>query len=275
MWFIITANELLIIPDTLETRQFFNVRETNIYSESLDTESDSVLSLNTEVNTEANIDDVIIQNNNNSENYTTSSTVSDCTAARWTDANAVKALISNWKEHENDFKNHNIRNNKVWQMIADDLKKTNSLWNFTGTQCENIFKDVRKACTKVKDHNNESGAELKTCKFYDNMEVALGDKPIVKPISISSSLKKRVYPNVKRAISPCTSDTCDEKENVSLNKPQTNRKKSKVARELQKLSAQQSAVAEEREQAKMQRHREKMEKQDKTIAVRFKPEKIK
>lgn len=149
-------------------------------------------------------------------------------------------------------------------MIADDLKKENPLWNFTGTQCENKFKDVRKSYTKVKDHNNQSGAEIKTCKFYDEMEDALGEKPIVKPISISSTLKNRICPNSKRAISSWSSDSCDEKENVSQ---MPNRKKSRVAKELDEWSAQQKIEAKEREQARMQRHKEKMESQDKAIMI--------
>lgn len=96
-------------------------------------------------------------------------------------------------------------------MIANDLKKENPLWNFTGTQCKNKFKDVRKSYTKVKYHNNQSGAELKTYKFYDEMEAVLGEKPIVNPISISLTLKKRICPNSKREVSSCSSDTCDEK----------------------------------------------------------------
>lgn len=175
---------------------------------------------------------------------------------------AVRALISKWKYHENDFKNTLIRNNKVWQMIADDLKQENSLWNFTSTQCENKFKDVRKSYTKVKDNNNQSRAELKTCKFYDEIEEALGEKPIVKPISISSTLKKRLYPDSKGT--SCSSDSCDKKENVSS---MPNRKKSKIAKELDKWSVQHKIEAKEREESRMQRHKEKMEKQEKAITV--------
>lgn len=145
-------------------------------------------------------------------------------------------------------------------MIADDLKKENPLWSFNGTHCENKFKDVRKSYTKVKDHNNQSGAELKTCKFYDEMEAVLGEKPIVKPISISSTLKNRMCP--QKAV--YNSDSSDEKENDSI-KP--NRKKSKIAKELDKWSAQLRTEAKEREQTRMQRHKEKMERQDKAIAV--------
>lgn len=75
-------------------------------------------------------------------------------------------------------------------MIADDLKQENPLWNFTGTQCENKFKDVRKLYTKVKDHNNQSGAELKTCKFYDEMEDALGEKNSETNFNIINTEKK-------------------------------------------------------------------------------------
>lgn len=154
---------------------------------------------------------------------------------KWTDVNAVKALISNWKNHENDFKNTQIRNNKVWQMIVDDLKKENPLWSFTGTQCENKFKDVRKAYTKIKDHNNQSGAEFKTCKFYEEMEAVLGEKPIIKPISISSTLRKRLCMNSERTVLQCSSDSCDEKEN-ELSMP--NKKKSRITQEFEKWGLQ-------------------------------------
>lgn len=142
----------------------------------------------------------------------------------------MRALISQWKNHESDFKNTQIRNSKVWQMIADDLKKENPLWNFNGTQCENKFKDVRKSYTKVKDHNNQSEAELKTYKFYEEMETVLGEKPIIKSISIASTLKKRICPHLKEAVSSYSSDR-DEKENLP------NRKKSKIAKEFDKWSA--------------------------------------
>lgn len=94
------------------------------------------------------------------------------------------------------------------------------------------------------------------------MEDALGGKPIVKPISISSTLKKRLYPNSKGA--SCSSDSCDEKENV-LSMP--NRKKSKIVRELDEWSTQRNIEAKEREEARTQRHKEKMEKQEKAIMI--------
>lgn len=76
-------------------------------------------------------------------------------------------------------------------MIATKLIKENPLWNYTGKQCENKYKDVRKNYTKTKDNNvNKSGQDLLTCKFYDEMDIVLGEKPIIKPVAIASNLKK-------------------------------------------------------------------------------------
>ncbi|XP_024867846.1 uncharacterized protein LOC112452060 isoform X2 [Temnothorax curvispinosus] len=238
---------LMMIPDTLETRQFFNL--STVSNNSVSSDAD-----------ETSTEELIRSNNLDKDTCDTQSlSSSDSAPVKWTDANAVRSLISKWKNHESDFKNTKIRNSKVWQMIADDLKEENPLWSFNGIQCENKFKDVRKSYTKVKDHNNQSGAELKTYKFYEEMEAVLGEKPIVKPISISSTLKKRVCPHPERAVSPFSSDS-DEKEN-------SNRKKSKIAKELDKWSEQQRTEAKKREQARMQRHKEKMERQDKAIEV--------
>jgi len=94
------------------------------------------------------------------------------------------------------------------------------------------------------------------------MEAVLGEKPLVKPISISSTLKKRVCSYPKKAVSLYSSDSDEE-----VMPPQQNRKKSRIAKELDKWSVQQRTEAKEREQARMQRHTDKMEKQDKAIAV--------
>ncbi|XP_029176613.1 uncharacterized protein LOC114944742, partial [Nylanderia fulva] len=77
-------------------------------------------------------------------------------------------------------------------MIASKLKKENPLWDYTGQQCEDKFKDLRKHYVKAKDKNEKgSGLPVATCKFYKEMDDALGDKPAVKPVSIASTLKKR------------------------------------------------------------------------------------
>lgn len=76
-------------------------------------------------------------------------------------------------------------------MIASKLKKEYPLWDYTGQQCEDKFKDLRKHYVKARDQNKKgSGLPVVTCKFYKEMDNALGDKPAVKPVSIASTLKK-------------------------------------------------------------------------------------
>lgn len=153
-------------------------------------------------------------------------------------------------------------------MIAAKLIEENPLWEYTGKQCENKFKDVRKMYTKTRDNNvNKSGQDLQTCKFYEEMDVVFGDKPIIKPIAIASNLKKH-----KRLacafLSPEDEEERENIENFTENKTDKKteepKKKSKVSKELEKWALlQQEAAA--REQAKERRHEERMRYQAEAI----------
>lgn len=78
---------------------------------------------------------------------------------------------------------------------------------YTGIQCENKFKELRKKYVKVKDHNKQSGNSPMTCKFFDEFEEILGDKPCIQPVALASNLKKR----------PATSSQDSEMESGSGN----------------------------------------------------------
>ncbi|XP_071629760.1 uncharacterized protein [Temnothorax longispinosus] len=121
---------LMMIPDTLETRQFFNLSTVSNNSESCNT--GIVPSVSSDAD-ETSTEELIRSNNLDKDTCDTQSlSSSDSAPVKWTDANAVRSLISKWKNHESDFKNTKIRNSKVWQMIADDLKEKNLLWSFNG-----------------------------------------------------------------------------------------------------------------------------------------------
>lgn len=185
--------------------------------------------------------------------------------ASWKDDNAVKALIREWKLHEEKFKSTTVTNDKVWNMIAVKLMIENPLWKYNGKQCENKFKDVRKNYTKTKDNNvNKSGQDLKICKFYDEMDTVLGEKPIIKPVAVASTLKKHKL-STPQSTSALFDD--EEEEMESPEKAQKPKKKSKVSKELEKwvLLQQEAAVA--REQAKERRHEERMRRQDEAITA--------
>ncbi|KMQ83366.1 nucleoside diphosphate kinase 6 [Lasius niger] len=92
-------------------------------------------------------------------------------------------------------KNKNLQSRQLTDISgkkASKLKKENSLWDYIGQQCEDKFKDLRKHYVKARNQNEKgSGPPVVTCKFYNEMDEALDDKPAVKPVSIASTLKKR------------------------------------------------------------------------------------
>ena len=148
-------------------------------------------------------------------------------------------------------------------MIAAKLIEENPLWEYTGKQCENKFKDVRKMYTKTRDNNvNKSGQDLQTCKFYEEMDAVFGEKLIIKPEAIDSNLEKR------SACAFLSSEDEEERENIENKtdkKTEKPKKKSKVSKELEKLALLQQEAATVREQAKERRHEERMRHQAEAI----------
>jgi len=85
-----------------------------------------------------------------------------------------------------------MKSRDVWAIISNKLKKTNPEWkNKTPIQCENKWKDIKRKYMETKDHNNTSGNDPKTCKFYEELEEILGEKPCVKPIAVASNLNNK------------------------------------------------------------------------------------
>ncbi|KAL0098770.1 hypothetical protein PUN28_020726 [Cardiocondyla obscurior] len=129
----------------------------------------------------------------------------------------------------------------------------------TSTQCENKWKDIKRKYMETKDHNNKSGNDPKTCKFYEEIEEVLGEKPCVKPVSIASNLNKR-----QREVVNCKelsdSDKINEETSCSSTQneetPPKKRKNTRIQRELQDWSAALLADAKTREEARERRHQE-------------------
>lgn len=178
--------------------------------------------------------------------------------ASWKDDDEVKCLIYLWRDHQNSFKI--MKNREVWSLISRELKKTTPEWEMkTPTQCENKWKDIKRKYMETKDHNNKSGNDPKTCKFYEELEEVLGEKPCVKPVSIASNLNKRqrLAFNDKELsdfdkINEETSDLSSQNEET----PPKKRKMTRIQRELQDWSAALLADAKIREEAKERRHQE-------------------
>lgn len=190
-----------------------------------------------------------------------SSTVSSTpsAAACWKDDNEVRCLIHLWQANQNHFKT--MKSRDVWSLISKALIKTNPEWKQkTYIQCENKWKDIKRKYMETKDHNNKSGNDPKTCKFYEDVEEVLGEKPYVKPVSLASNLNKRHITIINskeqndfdEIIEDSESSTSQSEEGLLKKK----RKTTRVERELKDWSAALLADAKVREEARERRHRE-------------------
>jgi len=86
-----------------------------------------------------------------------------------------------------------MKNRDVWSLISRELKKTTPEWEIkTPIQCENKWKDIKRKYMETKDHNNKSGNDPKTYKFYEELEEVLGEKPVLNQlVLLSISIKGR------------------------------------------------------------------------------------
>lgn len=136
---------------------------------------------------------------------------------------------------------------------------------YSGTQCENKFKELRKKYVKVKDHNKQSGNSPMTCKFFNEFEEVLGDKPCVQPVVLASNLRKRstISQNSDTEDRSSKDDSSKDEENDRKKKI----KKTRVQRELSEWSIGLREDAKRREEAKEQRHKELVSASDRAVAA--------
>ncbi|XP_043285711.1 uncharacterized protein [Venturia canescens] len=169
--------------------------------------------------------------------------------ASWKDDNEVRCLIHLWHEHLAAFKNKKSR--EVWASVAQKLSETQPEWRKkTGVQCENKIKDIKRKYTETKDHNNKSGNDPKSCKFYEELDEILSEKPNITPVALASNLQKRKISDFEDSNdgSECSTASTQEK------KPPG--KKKKIDQQLKDWSAALLEDVRTREAAKEQRHQE-------------------
>lgn len=116
---------------------------------------------------------------------------------------------------------------------------------------------------ETKDHNNKSGNDPKTCKFYEELEEVLGEKPCVKPVAVASNLIKRKRADIKAKDPTYLEEMSEDYESPTEGEEgplpkKRQRKITRVQRELQDWSTALLSEAKSREEARERRHRENM-----------------
>lgn len=101
---------------------------------------------------------------------------------------------------------------------------------------------------RVKDHNKQTGAKLKTYRYYNDMDGIYGNKPNVNPVSVASSM--RANENTS-----CSEDCADDS---ATDNDQHKGRKSKVERHLSSWAEQFIEHSKERAEQKEQHQAQKL-----------------
>jgi hypothetical protein len=73
----------------------------------------------------------------------------------------------------------NRTHRSLWDGISKKMAEKGI--KYTGVQCANKWKSLKRDYTAVIDHNAKSGNEPKKCKFYTELNQLYGNKPSTKP----------------------------------------------------------------------------------------------
>ncbi|KAJ8389034.1 hypothetical protein AAFF_G00124310 [Aldrovandia affinis] len=94
---------------------------------------------------------------------------------RWTD-DEVQTFLSIYADEEIQRELESAtRNDKVYAKISGKLSDLNIV--HTGRQCREKLKKLKQDYKKIKDHNNKSGSDRRTSKWFDRLDALLGHRP--------------------------------------------------------------------------------------------------
>lgn len=83
---------------------------------------------------------------------------------RWSSP-AVLLLLETYRSMEQILNSGKMSHKQVWKKISEKLTKNGH--NVTGPQCYSKLRSLKKTYKSTKDHNNKSGNDRKTWKFYE------------------------------------------------------------------------------------------------------------
>lgn len=74
-------------------------------------------------------------------------------------------MLDKYEEREREFTAGTKCHNKIWEAIADDMRKINI--EYTGPQCQSKLNGLKKTYKKILDHNSVSGNDRKTWPYFE------------------------------------------------------------------------------------------------------------
>ena len=194
----------------------------------------------------------------------------------WTDA-ASRLLLELYSQRQHQFGDPKVKKRTIWREISEQLKISGH--NFTPQQTENRWKTMTAAFRRVKDNNNRSGRQRKTCPYEKELEDLLGDRPNVQPVCLAGSLPMTGNQPEMSNDAGTTDDSSSSAVPSPSGPPPKKRKESRGDRVLAWLEAADERHEKSKEKWRkqkldkmtevlMQCHKEKMEKLEQLLARR-------
>lgn len=110
---------------------------------------------------------------------------------RWDDK-YVKLLISCYSDHKHLFGKGKTTKREIFGKIACSFNNQSDVM-VTGDQCMRKWIKLESRFKEIEDHNNHTGNDKKTMKFYEELSECLGSDPKVTPaITLESAENEEV-----------------------------------------------------------------------------------
>jgi len=181
---------------------------------------------------------------------------------RWSTA-TVLLLLETYKTFQDKFNNGKYSHKKIWEEISAILIKKGH--TITGPQCAAKLRSLKKTYKSVKDHNNRSGNDRRTWQFYEEMDEIFSKRAWCSPVAVASSTglsvkqeKAAVFVDIES-----TSELSTESEQKMYKTKELLKGKENVCNLLKKRLHQKN----EQEEAKAKRHKQRLEMDEKFLAV--------
>ena len=112
----------------------------------------------------------------------------------------VLALIEIWADEKVQQQLDSCTRKKpIFEKMAQRLKDETG-FERTFQQVREKIKQLKQNYKKVKDNNSKSGHSRKTCKYFEELDSVMGDRPITRPANLlESSLQENIAEDVLEA----------------------------------------------------------------------------
>ncbi|XP_026462695.1 uncharacterized protein LOC113371443 [Ctenocephalides felis] len=198
---------------------------------------------------ESNDEEVLGSEDAGELNSETQESEGGASSYRWSSP-AVLLLLETYRSMEQILNSGKMSHKQVWKKISEKLTKNGH--NVTGPQCYSKLRSLKKTYKSTKDHNNKSGNDRKTWKFYEIMDEIFGKKAWCDPVAVASSTGLSSKKTESNDSAVGSDSGCSSKSN-----------KPSVTTLLGKRLKQK----EEHEENRKKRHRERMEMDEKFLKV--------